>query len=47
LIDRALELDKAHPSGTPGDRYAADETGRLITHAEGILAFCQDLLSKI
>ena len=56
LIDRALELDKAyiptrypnaHPSGTPGDRYTADEAGRLITHAEAILAFCQDLLSKI
>src|SRR3990172_10430334 len=54
LIDRALELDKAyiptrypnaHPSGTPGDRYTADEAGGLITHAEAILAFCQDLLS--
>ena len=55
LIDRALELDKAYiptrypnayPSGTPGD-ITADEAGRLITHAEAILAFCQDLLSKI
>lgn len=56
LIDRALELDKAyiptrypnaHPSGTPGDRYTGEEAGRLIAHAEAILAFCQDLLSKV
>lgn len=56
LIDRALELDKAyiptrypnaHPSGTPGERYTDAEAGRLIAHAEAVVAFCQDLLSTM
>jgi HEPN domain-containing protein len=37
----------AHPSGTPGARYTDQEAGRLIAHAEAILALCQDLLSKV
>lgn len=34
-------------AGPPGDRYTDEEAGRLIAHAEAILAFCQDLLSTI
>ncbi len=56
LIDGALELDKAyiptrypnaHPSGSPQTRYTANEARRLIEHAEKIINFCADLLSRI
>ena len=56
LINGALELDKAyiptgypnaHPSGSPRTRYTKGEARRLIDHAEGIIKFCADLLSKI
>ncbi len=56
LSDAGLELDKAyiptrypnaHPSGSPRQRYTQGEAGRLIGHAEKILKFCSDLLSKI
>lgn len=55
LIDGALELDKAyistrypnvHPSGSPRTRYTATEARRLIEHAEKIINFCADLLSR-
>lgn len=54
LIDAALELDKAyistrypdaHPSGTPRDRYTRKEAKRLVSYADQILRFCQDLLA--
>ena len=56
LVDRALELDKAyiparypnaHPSGSPRSLYTKEEASRATTHAERILNFCSDLLSKI
>jgi HEPN domain-containing protein len=56
LIGCGLELDKAyiptrhpnaHPSGSPRNRYIKEEAIRAITHAERILNFCSDLLSKI
>ncbi|MGB4645265.1 MAG: HEPN domain-containing protein [Dictyoglomaceae bacterium] len=56
LINLALELDKAyiptrypnaHPSGFPRNRYTKEEARRLISYAEEILKFCEDLLSKI
>jgi HEPN domain-containing protein len=56
LIDCGLELDKAyiptrypnaHPSGSPRNRYTKEEAIRATTHAERILKFCSDLLSKI
>ncbi|RLG51206.1 MAG: DNA-binding protein [Thermoproteota archaeon] len=56
LIDEALELDKAyiptrypnaHPSGSPRARYTKGEAKRLIEHADKIIKFCADLLSKI
>ena len=56
LINGALELDKAyisarypnaHPSGSPRTRYTANEARRLIEYAEGIIEFCQGLLSRI
>lgn len=56
LINRALELDKAyiptrypnaHPSGSPRARYTKEEARRLIEHAEKVIEFCSDLLSKI
>jgi len=56
LRDGALELDKAyiparypnaHPSGSPRTRYTRTEATRLIDHADQILRFCSDLLSKI
>jgi HEPN domain-containing protein len=56
LIDCGLELDKAyiptrypnaHPSGSPRTRYTKEEAIRAITHAERILNFCSDFLSKI
>ena len=56
LIDGALELDKAyipagypnaHPLGSPRTRYTEGEARRLIDHAEEIIKFCADLLSKV
>jgi len=56
LMDAALELDKAyiparypnaHPSGSPRSRYTSGEAGRLISYAETIVKFCEDLISKI
>ncbi|MBW2058588.1 MAG: HEPN domain-containing protein [Deltaproteobacteria bacterium] len=56
LSDGALELDKAyiptrypnaHPSGSPRSRYTKQEATRLVEHAERIITFCSDLLSKI
>jgi HEPN domain-containing protein len=56
LEEGALELDKAYiptrypnalPSGSPRSRYTKVEARRLIEHAERILEFCSDLLSKI
>lgn len=56
IIDQALELDKAyiptrypnaHPSGSARSRYTKTEAARLIGHAEQILTFCSDLLSKV
>ncbi|MBI5955595.1 MAG: HEPN domain-containing protein [Chloroflexi bacterium] len=56
LMNGALELDKAyiptrypnaHPSGSPRGRYTKEEARRLIAHAEKIVKFCADLLSRI
>jgi len=56
LMNGALELDKAyiptrspnaHPSGSPRMRYIREEAERLISHAERIVRFCADLLSKV
>lgn len=55
LLDGALELDKAyiparypnaHPSGSPRTRYTKTEAARLIGHADEIIRFCADLLSR-
>lgn len=55
LIEAGLELDKAyiparypnaHPSGSPQSRYTKTEATRLIGHAEEIIRFCADLLSR-
>lgn len=54
LVDHAIELDKAyiatrypdaHQSGTPGQRYTSREATRLLDHAEGIVEFCEGLVS--
>ncbi len=54
LMELGLELDKAyiparypdaHPSGSPKDRYTAEEAKRLISYAEEIFKFCSGLLS--
>lgn len=56
LVEGGLELDKAyiparypnaHPSGSPRDRYTMAEARRLEEHAEKIIEFCADLLSRI
>ncbi len=56
LLNGALELDKAyipthypnaHPSGSPRTRYIEDEARRLLGHAEKIIQFCENLLSRI
>ncbi len=56
LIDRGLELDKAyiatrypnaHPAGSARSRYTSTEATRLIEHAEAIITFCTDLLSRM
>ncbi|MDH7486887.1 MAG: HEPN domain-containing protein [Anaerolineae bacterium] len=56
LRDAALELDKAyiptrypnaHPSGSPRRRYTRTEAERMVAHAEGIVRFCEGLLSTV
>jgi HEPN domain-containing protein len=56
LNDRALELDKAyiaarypdvHASGSARSRYTKTEAARLVDHAQQIVGFCTDLLSKM
>lgn len=56
LRDAALELDKAyiptrypnaHPTGSPRTRYTQGEARRLVSHAERILRFCEDLLPAL
>ncbi|MCL6613820.1 MAG: HEPN domain-containing protein [Firmicutes bacterium] len=56
LVEGGLELDKAyigarypnaHPAGSPRTRYTREEARRLIGHAEKIVGFCADLLSRI
>lgn len=56
LVNGGLELDKAyiparypnaHASGSPRTRYTKDEGERLILHAEKVIKFCADLLSKV
>jgi HEPN domain-containing protein len=56
ILEGAFELDKAyiptrypnaHPSGSPRSRYTKEEAQRLIAHAERIVKFCSDILSKI
>lgn len=56
LIDVAKELDKAHiptrypnahPEGPPFEAYTEGEARRLISHAEKIVGFCKDILSKV
>lgn len=55
LKDAALELDKAyipsrypdaHPSGSPRRRYTRGEAERLVEHAQSIVQFCENLLSR-
>ena len=54
LVDAALELDKAyiparypdaHPSGSPRRRYTRAEAERMVAHANGVVRFCEGLLS--
>jgi HEPN domain-containing protein len=56
LKDIALELDKAyiptrypnaHPSGSPRRRYTQTEAERMVAYAEGIIWFCEGLLSAL
>jgi len=56
FMNGGLELDKAyiptrypnaHPSGSPRSRYTKEEARRLIEHAEKIIRFCSNLLSRI
>ncbi|MEN2975451.1 MAG: HEPN domain-containing protein [Candidatus Caldarchaeales archaeon] len=56
LIRLARELDKAYiptrypnalPEGAPYESYTREEAERLISYAEKILKFCEDILSKI
>jgi HEPN domain-containing protein len=56
LMDAALELDKAyiptrypnaHPSGAPRRRYTRTEAERLVGYADGIVRFCEGLLSPL
>jgi len=56
LKDAALELDKAyiparcpnaHPTGSPRTRYTRTEGERMLAHADRIVKFCEDLLSRI
>lgn len=56
LLNGALELDKAyiparypnaHPSGSPRRRYTQIEAERLVSYAESIVRFCENLLSTL
>ena len=56
LKDAGLELDKAyiparypnaHPTGSPRTRYTRTEAERMLAHADGILKFCEGLLSTL
>jgi len=56
LLDIAKELDKAyiptrypnvHPRGAPYELYTEEEAKRLISYAEKILEFCQDILARV
>lgn len=56
LVDKAKELDKAYittrnpnaiPEGAPFEIYTENEARRLISHAEEIIKFCKNILSKI
>lgn len=56
LVRLARELDKAYiptrypnalPEGAPYEAYTREEAERLIGHAERILRFCEDLLSRV
>ncbi|MBI2755867.1 MAG: HEPN domain-containing protein [Chloroflexi bacterium] len=56
LLDAGRELDKAYiparypdalPSGSPRRLYTRVEGERLVAHAAGIVAFCQDLLATL
>ena len=56
LIEVAKELDKAyiptrypnaHPEGPPYEAYTRTEAERLISHAERILEFCENILSSL
>ncbi len=56
LKDAALELDKsyiparypnAHPSGSPRRRYTRVEAERMVSNAERIFQFCENLLSTL
>lgn len=53
---KAMELDKAYiptrypnaiPEGAPYEIYTKEEAKRLISHAEEIVKFCKNILSKI
>jgi HEPN domain-containing protein len=56
LRDGAMELDQAyipsrypnaHPLGFPGTAFTKKMSERLIEHAEQILAYCQEEVSKV
>jgi HEPN domain-containing protein len=56
LKDIALELDKAyiptrypnaHPSGSPRRRYIQAEAKRMVAYGEGVIQFCEGLLSTL
>jgi HEPN domain-containing protein len=55
LADLARELDKAYitcrdpdalPSGSPRSLYTRSEAERLVGHAERLVGFCEDYLSR-
>jgi HEPN domain-containing protein len=56
LIEAAKEVDKAYisarypdtlPAGAPRDRYTRSEADRMVSHARGIIRFCQGLLAQL
>ncbi len=56
ILNAAKELDKAyiavrypnaHPEGAPYNFFTETEARRLVSHAERILRFCEDLLSGV
>ena len=55
LLDAGRELDKAYitsrypdalPSGAPRSLYIRSEAERLVGHAQRIVEFCEDYLSR-